>query len=494
MATTTYIITEDDAWAHPALGFIEPEVVPETGFWRIFKPPGSSALPGPRTFGAQERAAVVAALQGVCDVYVSQNIFAKRRCRANHVQWIPGAWVDLDIYRIPGLSEQPRPVLIRQLLEHCDARGVPRPSYTISSGRGLYLKWTFTTPAGAGDAAICTAINDSLADQFATFGADTRATDTARILRPVGSVNSKSGAVVHVAHREDTDAGTPLRHDRAALQTAVRAVVPQDRANAKPSPKTARPARSSTPAPRFTLVPPTGADPNADTTGGRGWRGWNGRVFADITRLADLRWPNGPIQEGWRDLFAFHAAVQIAHLKGASQVLPALRAWAAPRLPPAFVADELEAYMQSVCERAWRAQNGETVAYQRRSDGPVEEVSPLYTYKRATLIDRLGITPAESRNLDVLIHADERRRRERKRKAEERRARGCRTHGERAAEREVEADEVALRIDTLRAQGRCWSEIAAALGISAGAARQRLRRLKKRRADRETAAAAGEAA
>jgi hypothetical protein len=74
------------------------------------------------------------------------------------------------------------------------------------------------------------------------------------------------------------------------------------------------------------------------------------------------------------------------------------------------------------------------------------------------------------------------------------RARGCRTHGERAAEREVEADQVALRIDALRAQGRSWSEIAAALGISAGAARQRLRRLKNRRADRETAAAAGEAA
>jgi hypothetical protein len=490
--TTTRIITEADAWAHPALGFIEPEAVPEGGFWRIFKPRGSSPLPGPRTFGADERAAVVTKLQGVSDVYVSQNFFSKRRCRAEHVQWIPGAWVDLDIYRIPGLSERPRPVLIRQLLAHCDARGLPRPSYTIASGRGFYLKWSFTASAGAGDAAICTAINEALADHFAAFGADTRATDTARILRPVGSVNSKSGAVVHVAHREDTDTGTPIRHDRAALQAAVDAVVPQDRVNAKPARvRAAAPARTSTAPPRLTVVPSTGAGPNGGTNPDRGWRGWNGRVLADITRLADLRWPDRYIQEGARDLFAFHAAVQIAHIEGASQVLPTLRTWAATRLPPAFVADELEAYMQSVCDRAWRAQKGETVAYQRRPDGPVEAVSPLYTYKRTTLIDRLAITPAESRHLDVLIDDDERRRRECKRKAEERRARGCRTQGERAAEREAEADQVALRIDALHAQGRSWSEIAAAVGISAGAAQQRLRRLKNRRADRETAAAAG---
>jgi hypothetical protein len=40
-------------------------------------------------------------------------------------------------------------------------------------------------------------------------------------------------------------------------------------------------------------------------------------VFADITRLAELRWSPATIPAVWRDALAFHAAVQIAHLESA---------------------------------------------------------------------------------------------------------------------------------------------------------------------------------
>ena len=150
--------------------------------------------------------------------------------------------------------------------------------------------------------------------------------------------------------------------------------------------------RPSSSNPDLTVVPPA----DASKESGRGWQSWNRRVLADITRLADLRWPNGPIREGWRDLFAFHAAVQIAHTTSASQVMPVLRRWAAPRLPASFVSEQLDGYMQSVCERAQREQDGETVEYQRQAGGPVTEVSPIYTYKRTTLLRRQGRRQGES--------------------------------------------------------------------------------------------------
>ena len=491
---TTRIITEAEAWAYPELGFTEPEVVPDAGYWRVFKPDGLPTHPGTisKSFHAHERARVLATLQGVPDVYVTQNYFTQKRCTKNYPRCIPGAWVDLDIYRIRGLTERSRPDLIRQLLAHCDDRAVPRPSYTIASGRGLYLKWSFTHPAEAAETPRCEALNKALAQIFKNFGGDTGAFDVARILRPVGSVNSKSGRVVHVAHREDTADGRPIRHDRTGLQAAVDAVVPRKRPSGtkRHGTQVARAARTPSCGPSLAVV----SSQAAPAAAGGDWHHWNERVLADITRLADLRWPNGPIQEGWRDLFAFHAAVQIAHIENADQVMPVLRAWAAPRLPATFVAHELEAYMQSVCDRARQKQDGETVEFQRQIDGPVEQVSPIYTYTRATLVDRLAITPAESQHLDVLIDDDERRRRDRERKRKERRARGGRTQDERAVERAAEADQVAIRIELLRARGRSWPDIAAEFEISKDAARKRLKRLRQRRAERGDASAAGMAA
>ena len=489
MATTTRIITEADAWAHPEIGFIEPEIVPETGFWRVLKLDSAGSVQSQRIYRADARASVIAELRGVSDVYVSQAVFTGRQCKGKHVRFIPGAWVDLDIYRCPGLSDRPRATLIRQLLEHCDVRGVPRPSYTISSGRGLYMKWTYAEPARARDRPTCEAINTALAALFAGFGADPKVKDAPRVLRPVGSVNSKAAwTVVHVAHREDTEDGTPLRHDMAALQAVVDAAVAPECPEPKRSRRNAAArTRPSTARSQLATVPPK----DAPTEAGRGWRTWNQRVFADITRLAELRWSPGTIPAGWRDVFAFHAAVQIAHLEPADQVMPAVRAWAARHLPAAFIANELEPYMQSVCERAWRAQKGETVEYQRQPNGPTVLMSPIYTFKRTQLLARLQITPAESAHLDVLIDDAEHRARERKRKADARRAQGCRTNAERGAARAAEADREAIKVEALRAQGRTWSQVADALGITEGSAQQRLRRLRKRRAERGDASAAG---
>jgi hypothetical protein len=489
----TRIITEPEAWAHPDLGFTEPEAVPDNGYWRVFKPSGFETGPAgtlTKRALAHERATVLAQLQGVRDVYVSQNYFTQRRCTRDHVQCIPGAWVDLDIYRIPGLAERPRPAQIRQLLAHCDEHELTRPSYTIDSGRGLYLKWTFT--AAAADTRRCEALNKALARIFRDFGADMSATDAARILRPVGSVNGKSGTPVYVAHREDNADGEPIRHDMNGLEATAEALAPREppataaRTGTRPTGGT-RPSSSN---PDLTVVPPE----DAPKESGRGWQSWNRRVLADITRLADLRWPNGPIREGWRDLLAFHAAVQIAHTTGASQVMPVLRSWAAPRLPASFVSEQLDGYMQSVCERAQREQDGETVEYQRQAGGPVTEVSPIYTYKRTNLLERLAVTPAESERLDVLVHDEERRARDRDRKRTERRARGCRSRDERGAARAADADQVAIRIEALRARGLGWRTIADEIGISQDAARKRLARLRKRRADTRDVWAAGKAA
>lgn len=103
---------------------------------------------------------------------------------------------------------------------------------------------------------------------FAAFGANPKVKDAPRVLRPVGSVNSKApGTVVHVAHREDTEDGTPLRYDMAALQAVVEAAVAPERPESEaPRAKATGGTRPSTARPQLASVPPK----NAPIEAGRG--------------------------------------------------------------------------------------------------------------------------------------------------------------------------------------------------------------------------------
>lgn len=75
------------------------------------------------------------------------------------------------------------------------------PTVAINSGRGLYLIWKIDEDRNA--LPRWKKVEDYLVGQLAAFGADTQATDAARILRVPFSINSKSGTMVSIMEYTD---------------------------------------------------------------------------------------------------------------------------------------------------------------------------------------------------------------------------------------------------------------------------------------------------
>lgn len=123
------------------------------------------------------------------DTYIGNAIFASARSRrAANVRSLQVAWVDLDCYKL-GLC--PTPELVERLVERARFAGIPAPTHIISSGRGLYLKWLLDAPVADSDLHTWRLLQKGLNALFMDVGSDLAAIDQARVLRVVGSINSK---------------------------------------------------------------------------------------------------------------------------------------------------------------------------------------------------------------------------------------------------------------------------------------------------------------
>src|SRR6185312_14681400 len=165
-----------------------------------------------RIFHIKHLREVLAWCQGRPEHYVSQNSFLGWRRSSASVKQLTSCWVDLDFYPKPSSKKAENasppvvPAIARALAD--DAAAVDlivgrcleagkdgrwfMPTQVIRSGRGLYVKWIFDefVPGVAKSRwKLCQA---RLLDIFKDMGADPKARDAARVLRVVGSVNSKA--------------------------------------------------------------------------------------------------------------------------------------------------------------------------------------------------------------------------------------------------------------------------------------------------------------
>ena len=163
------------------------------------------------------------------DVYFGHARFATGKGRTiSNVHQVQVAWVDVDCY---ALGLEPTAELVEKLTERAAFCGIPRPSHIVSSGRGFYLKWLLTSPVAATDLPAWNALQHRLASLYADLGADYAAMDAARVLRVVGSINSKAELALSntgVCADRAARAGrvgviwdTGLRHSFASLCSAV---------------------------------------------------------------------------------------------------------------------------------------------------------------------------------------------------------------------------------------------------------------------------------
>ena len=134
--------------------------------------------------GAPEIPQLLAAHAGGDDRYLTVNQFAGWRT-IQQLRSLRTLYVDID--GCDSLSDA------RVVLE--DAH-LPPPSVAVFSGRGLHLYWIHD-PVPAQALPVWQRCQDTLISALKPIGADPAARDCARVLRLVGSVNSKNSAAVH---------------------------------------------------------------------------------------------------------------------------------------------------------------------------------------------------------------------------------------------------------------------------------------------------------
>lgn len=138
------------------------------------------------------------------DMYIAQNEFFKPNRLVVNCSRLTSCFVDIDTYKLDSLYGQPAEALADRLLRQCDDAQIPPPSIIVYSGRGLQAKWLLERPVPRSALPRWQALQAELGRCLLPMGADLRALDASRVLRLVGSVNSRSGDVVRVVHLQRT--------------------------------------------------------------------------------------------------------------------------------------------------------------------------------------------------------------------------------------------------------------------------------------------------
>jgi len=128
------------------------------------------------------------------DCYAGLSLYYRNWRCASTVRWLPCCFVDLDCYRKDFTPDQAKV----HLVEICRAHNIPEPTDLTHTGRGLLARWELE-PVRAWPELVVTwnGIQAKLCDLMESIGADHGARDCARVSRPDGTINSKSGAMVH---------------------------------------------------------------------------------------------------------------------------------------------------------------------------------------------------------------------------------------------------------------------------------------------------------
>lgn len=373
---------------------------------------------------------VLRMVQGQANVYIAQSTFDRPIRRHTYVAHATHAHVDVDAYHVAALAGLTRDELARDIRLHCDATGTPQPSAVISSGRGLYLKWYYTTPVDRAEVGSVVASNRALRRRLEPFGADPKATDATRLLRVTGTQHTKAGRMVELLHLEQRG-GHAVTYDAGWLARQVAPSAAREPTAGLILPSVAEVERAARPYP-----------------GGRMFtrEGWHWTVIEDVHHLARMRWGGGTVPPGWRDTFGHVIAAQLARIFGPDHLYREIVAQARLLLPAGYIERELPGHCSTLLHRA-------------REQAP-------YRYRKATPIELLQVTPAEERHMKALISEAEGKRRDAVRQREQRRAAGL---AERDAY-EAAAAERRIMVAERRSRGMSWRAIAAELGISVGEA------------------------
>jgi hypothetical protein len=397
-----------------------------------------------RSYKTCELYEVLPAYGGLDDVYISQNRFYGPR-RSNKIAELCALYADLDYYNDPDLAQMhPRGVL-DQALEALREAKIPRPSLAISTGRGLALVWRHEPVPGTALSRWARCQN-SIFEALTGLGADPSAKDPARVLRLVGTRNSKSGTMVETIYVDQGEGVwtfddlaneiLPLTREQLAELRASRGL------ENKPALEGARRAPKSTNGSKKSFTPASLAKDR----------------LSDLKHLLKLRGQD-KLPSGQRDAWMFVAATSLAMFIDAQDLERELILLG--KEYAGWSEAETRSRMHSIISRAQSAKAGEKVQWngQRRDT--------RYWLTNEEIIKRLKITQEEEQHLKTIISKDTKRQRNRERKEQKRRSEGVVFRQEYEAERRESRQHHRHLAKKLRAQeGMSLRGIGRQLGIS----------------------------
>ncbi len=306
-----------------------------------------------RSVPVQDLAYVVRQLAGEPDVYLTQNRFFGPRRLVARIAELDALFVDLDFHKTEHAGEHPKHVLYLALGKLEDAK-IPCPSFAVSTGRGLALIWLHQPVPRMALPRWC-ACQRALYQTLKTFGADRLAMDAARVLRLIGTRNSRSDTLVEAI----LPVGEIWSFDDLADE-----ILPEPRAKLQERIERSRrptPGQGSTQRPLLWFTAATL---------------WQLRL-TELQRLREHRW-FGPLPDGHRDLWMLLASVAMSYLVPASLVHREIVALAYEVTGGRWHEQETKARMSAVIARAEQAARGQKVEYRGRL------VDPRYHFRTLT--------------------------------------------------------------------------------------------------------------
>lgn len=365
------------------------------------------------------------------DCYVSQNGFNRFRPSraANNVSCLVSSFVDLDYYNTQYRDLAPKEVLSR-VLNYATAGGLPLPSIGGFSGRGLQLTWIFnkTLPAQAnlqkGRRALLPLwrmVQNEFVEFFKPFGADPRSSDAGRVLRLSNTFNTKSGQYSSLEEIGDSVSFYELKKwydGRNATRRAKAQLAQENRSTGN--------VERSDKAAKFPLK--------------RDWLTLNLGRMNDLEKLAKLR---GGRYTDYRSraLFCYASAAYWFHPD--------------KRVLINLCNEFIDNCFQDPSNYSVRSVRCIT----ERVRGVDSIKNRLYT---STVVNYLGVTEAEQRELEAIFGTKEKNRR----RTEKRRANGMKSKDEYLAEQTKAKDERQAKAIELRNKGLNNSQIAKELDVT----------------------------
>lgn len=395
----------------------------------------------------EDLAEIVPAYGGLDDVYVSQNRFFGSR-KLSRLAELSSLYSDIDFFKVGDLAEMsPMGVFKYYALDALEEARIPPPSLAISTGRGLALVWRHT-PVPRAVLKKWNLCQEHIFRALEDLGADSKAKDAARVMRLIGTRNSKSGAPVEAIwediEREVWDFGDlsdeilpitrrELEERRARRREEGARKKGSQKDVEKPSKRRTRPAEGKSP------------------------RTLNEARLSDLNHLMELR-GQSTLPEGERNGWMFVAAVAMSCLwepRFFEREIVALG-----REKAGWDEDETRSRMHTVIENTRKAGAGGTVEWSG------QQRDPRYRLTNARIIRDLAITSEEQTHLKIIISKEIKGQRDKDRKERERRSQGAAPRDEYIAEARERRQHQRQKAKELSSQGLSLRKIGDKIGVS----------------------------